>query len=441
MSGDTLERFPAQLCVIVAFNSSEENMTISAFSSHSTFLCASGRRTQGLCSQRQITTTKRRPRRAANVHAVFIWSSEGPFEDEDKRDGDSDADADSNEHDLTDDHQELAENDFSSKYEHPVFGRSWRKKHDPFDDIRGRSTDPHADEFSPAIDMAAQPGVHGNKIYAALRSYSSGPDDIDRIRAMTTDDAADAFRRVVTGIFGSIPGDAFEIVINTDRNGVSRLMQSSLATGYALRNAEFRMMLNDRMSPSFSDRSSGTSRDTFRQKDFSTSGMPDLFASEPDYMRGVPKRGRADFSSVNGSVKWWDAERGAESEMSASDYVAKLEAENELLRERLDASKLHDANSNKLLDYMRTLSPEKIASLQANLSADALDAFKRTVKSVLGELSPSKVQMTYSTSRDYLGHLAFWCLLIGYHARNLEKRLEMARMLEVAESLSGTQND
>ena len=271
---------------------------------------------------------------------------------------------------------------------------------------------------------------------------------MDKLADSTTDNAADAFRRVVMGIFGTLPADSFDIAISTDRNGVARIMQSSMATGYALRNAEFRMMLNKSIGSPLAGSSNplkghgGHAVDTAESDATGHTGMPDLFASEPDYMKNVPKRGKVDVAKVTGQVNWWNMERDSKEEMAASDYIAKLEAENELLRERLDATIIHDGNNNGLLEYMRTLSPEKISALQGSLGADAMDAFKRTIKSVLGELSSSKVQITVSTSRDYLAQLAFWCLLVGYHVRNLEKRIEMAKMLEVAESMANsTHND
>lgn len=249
-----------------------------------------------------------------------------------------------------------------------------------------------------------------------------------------SESAADAFRRIVTGILGTIPGDTYEVVITSDRGGVSRLMQSSLSTGYALRNAEFRMILNESMQTQFVSPQNDL-KTSLRDLSDST-GVKDLFSSEPDYMRSVPKRGKVDASAIRGSVQWWDSEREVKQEMNGPDYVAKLEAENELLRERLAATQIHDANSNRLMDFMRTLNPEKIAALQVNLSADAVDAFKRVVKSVLGDLSPGKVQMTYTTNRDYLGQLTFWCLLVGYCIRNLEKRLEMTKIFESTEAFA-----
>lgn len=283
----------------------------------------------------------------------------------------------------------------------------------------GNSSTPSDDSVTSAVHNDP-----GNPLYSALTQQTSGPDDIDRLRSMSSESASDAFRRIVIGILGTIPTDTYEVVISTDRTGVSRLMQSSLSTGYALRNAEFRMVLNESMA------TSGTRERTAISDSGDSPTVHDLFTSEPEYMKHVPRKGRVDARELDGAVRWWDTERQAKQEMGGADYIAKLEAENELLRERLAATQLHDANNNKLMDFMRTLNPEKIAALQADLSGEAVDAFKRVVRNVLGELSSTKVQMTYSTSRDYLSQLTFWCLLVGYCIRNIEKRYEMTKVFQ-----------
>lgn len=319
------------------------------------------------------------------------------------------------------------------------WGDAWRRsKYPDFSALaEGPSAGPgggHGGEDSP---LPSRHEEHGNDLFMAVKEYSSGPDDVDRLREFTSDSAADAFRRIVVGILGSIPADTYEIVITSDRSGLSRLMRSSLSTGYAMRNAEFRMLLNESMASS-STVGAGQSSTFPDNGEGNSASVHDLFTAEPDYVRNVASKGTVDASTLDGTVRWWDRERQVKLEMSGSDYVSKLEAENELLRERLAAAQLHDATNNKLMHFMRTLNPEKIASLQANLSNDALDSFKRTIKSVLGNLSSDKVQMTYSTGRDYLAQVTFWCLLVGYCVRNVEKRMEMNRAFQESNGFSGS---
>ncbi len=330
------------------------------------------------------------------MRAMFIWSNQGIFgeknDDDEKAQHADDDDEDDEEEDIRDLSGAGAE-----EYDHPVFGKTWAYNAGPDDDDDEKEEDEINTE-----------GVR--MLLNKLEELTKGADDLDTIRSSTSDDAADAFRRIVLGIFGTIPGDAFEVIVNTDRGGIQRLMQSALATGYALRNAEWRMTIAESMSlpPAMANVGDG---------------------EEPDYMLDVPKRGSVRTAQVSGVVHWWDGEKDARAEMNAADYVAKLEAENELLRSRLNAKKLHGAEENRILDYMKTVAPEKIASLQTDMGKDALEAFNVIIRRTLGNVSGDKVQITYSTSRDYISQLSFWCLLVGYHVRNIEKKLEMSKML------------
>lgn len=345
----------------------------------------------------------------------------------------------------------------------------------------------------------------GNHLYDILRSYTAGPDDVSRLQSNASECAMDAFRRTVLGIMGALPSDTYDVAVTCDRVGFWRLMQSSLCTGYCLRNAEYRMSLNNTMSATAPQNSSGTHLST-RAGRASTRGSTNVSSpphaaksvpaqheseghtpsdptspsasasppsssakrsrsgskdrpskdrpskvnrssstsrrdssSEPDYMRSVPFRGKVDSSSVSGIVKWWDNEHDAMKEMSASDYVSKLEAEVEILRDRLDAVHNNDKhNGNRLLEFMKTLSMDKITGLTAGIDPVTEDCFTRVTKSVLGEVNVSKVQVQYSTSRDYLAHITFWCLLVGYTLRNLEKRMEMQNLFNSTESVASS---
>lgn len=365
---------------------------------------------------------RRRPSHA--VHAVFIWSSE--YEDDQSED--------------PEDTESDPQTDNDSAFDDSVWGDAWRKTKSSADDTSSSADDddpadgPSFDEISAEeekLKVKAGDADPPNKLYVSLREQTTGPDDVERLRSLASGNATDAFRRIVMGILGTIPSDTYEVVVTSDRGGLSRLMHSSLCTGYALRNAEFRMSLNECMS---ADTGNVDTVHIGEGKTVADMRQDGESKSEPDYMRDVPRREKVDTSALGGMVRWWDGKGQAKRELGGAEYVARLEAENELLRERLAATRLHDSSNNKLMDFMRTLNAEKITGLQSNLSEDAVDTFKRVIKSVLGELSADKVQMTYSTSRDYLAQMTFWCLLVGYSVRNMEKRMEMTRIFEETEA-------
>lgn len=270
-----------------------------------------------------------------------------------------------------------------------------------------------------------------NRIFLAVRSLSTGPDDREGLREQVSSAAVDAFQQTVVGVVGALPSDAFEITVTSDRNGMATLMHSAMCNGYALRSAEFRLVLNDMLSEACGE--VGNEGDSMRKENGSAKrGRPKKAAveEEPDYMQKVPQRGlprNVDMSEVSGVVHWWDAEKEQKGEMDAKDHIARLENEIELLKDRLSASSSHgDRSSNRILKFMDTLSETKCDALQDEISPAVEDCFQKVLTSLLGDLNNKEVQSTFSMARDYCATLTQWCLLIGYVARNFEKKDELA---------------
>lgn len=403
------------------------------------------------------------------TRAIFVWSGPGdPLfggngESGGDGSGDDEADDEAADESTPDDHSNGDESvgEYPFSVEDRIFGgRHGRFAEDGHGSVHdghysGASAEPMASMFGSEPTLEDTNGAC--RLFDSLRQYTKGPDDLARLRSDASEYASDAFKRTVLGIVGALPSEAYEVTITSDRSGLRRLLVSSLSTGYALRNAEFRMILNESLSPTFGSTSSSSAHQSHTQtpslpedavqdtppkrgrpvsgKKSPTSSMDDSSQSEPEYMKNVPFRERVDASSLDGNVQWWDTTLGARQEMNAKDYVARLEAENELLRDRLRASVgYEDQGGNKLLDFMKTMSKDKIEALQSDMSAMTEDTFRRVVKSILGDVDSIKVQTTYSTNRDYLAQLTFWCLLVGYTVRNLEKRVEMQALFEGSES-------
>lgn len=407
-----------------------------------------------------LTLRRRRPRPASQTTAIFIWSND--YDDEEGEDGvedisDGDIEGDGS---LPQDGVETDGFDNGRRFHSRKNARNgaW----DPFN--AGMRDDAVPTSFGSACDGMFSGGMPSNAVYSALRAQTTGPDDIDRMHALTSDAATDAFRLVITGIFGNMPTDAYDIVITCDRASVSRLMQSALSTGYAIRNSEIRMLLNETMSspspppaaPSASATKTGNASSTREKGDKKSTTktsasssasnksapttMFEGFISDGDFIRTLSWRGNVDVSGVKGSVRWWDIEGERGRQLDAKDYITRLEAENELLRERLGASTWNGTERNRLIEFMKTLNSDKLASLQTSLTAEGASALKKTVRSVLGDLDGRHVQTTHAMRRDYLAQVSQWCLFVGYAVRNIEKRLEMTKMFEGTEACASPSN-
>jgi hypothetical protein len=120
---------------------------------------------------------------------------------------------------------------------------------------------------------------------------------------------------------------------------------------------------------------------------------------------------------------------------------------------------------NDLLDFLRSLQPEKVAELSEPTSPELKETIHSVVHGLLATLSPimhSKAsdvtkgismenlsigdnpdsidvaentclhfEPQISLPRDYLARLLFWCMLLGHYLRGLEYRLELKELLNL----------
>lgn len=129
---------------------------------------------------------------------------------------------------------------------------------------------------------------------------------------------------------------------------------------------------------------------------------------------------------------------------------------------------------NDLLDYLRSLQPEKVAELSEPTSPELKETINSVVHGLLATLSPkmhSKAppqsentqagtlniggedcaelientslpfQPLISLSRDYLARLLFWCMLLGHYLRGLEYRMELTELLSLTSDAENDRNE
>ncbi|RWW54293.1 hypothetical protein BHE74_00039132 [Ensete ventricosum] len=118
---------------------------------------------------------------------------------------------------------------------------------------------------------------------------------------------------------------------------------------------------------------------------------------------------------------------------------------------------------NDLLDYLRSLQPEKVAELSEPTFPGVEETIQSVVHGLLATLSPKmhskppphsnnvtggtlnvgmddcaglmentsiQFQPLISVQRDYLARLLFWCMLLGHYLRGLEYRLGLVQLFE-----------
>jgi hypothetical protein len=276
-------------------------------------------------------------------------------------------------------------------------------------------------------------------------------------------------------MLGLLPSDQFRVVVEALWNPFFKLLVSSIMTGYTLRNAEYRLSFERNLELSEEDAECPKSVIVEDNHHNVNLGNPVTFfrLSEED-MPQEPGKSDEELLSENMGEELGNLTPQAE------EYISQMQS-------RLDAMKkeLHDLRrknsalqmqqfvgeeKNDLLDYLRSLTPEKVAELSESSSPGVQEAIHSVVHGLLATLSPkihSKApwpkenatggalnlggedddcaelvenaslpfQPLISVPRDYLARLLFWCMLLGHYIRGLEYRLELTQLLRISSNV------
>jgi hypothetical protein len=69
------------------------------------------------------------------------------------------------------------------------------------------------------------------------------PETIARLSKPMSPEVFQVMERNIVGLLGNLPSENFGVMINTNRENLGRLLASAMISGYFLRNAEQRMVL------------------------------------------------------------------------------------------------------------------------------------------------------------------------------------------------------
>ncbi|KAL9157631.1 hypothetical protein ABFS82_08G017300 [Erythranthe guttata] len=273
------------------------------------------------------------------------------------------------------------------------------------------------------------------------------PLDNSVISKGVSDSAKDSMKQTISTMLGLLPSDQFTVTVTVSKHPLDRLIVSSIATGYTLWNAEYRISLMRNFDISLhSSKSSivcnndGTSEVRWEASD---SG-----GGEKDFNGGV--EGSAEESKNTNTQTFEDLSP------EALNYIQQLKSELSAAKQELHAQKQeslemeHIRNSNNnLLEYLRSLESDMVAELSRPSSPEVEEIIHELSQNILrrffkdettsdyeGDLAVSSIQNyqetdkeysdTIGTSRDYLAKLLFWCMLMGHHLRGLENRLHLS---------------
>ncbi|XP_039046302.1 uncharacterized protein LOC120186456 [Hibiscus syriacus] len=282
----------------------------------------------------------------------------------------------------------------------------------------------------------------------------------------------DAMKRTISDMLGLLPSDRFQVLIETLQDPLSKLLVSSMMTGYTLRNAEYRLCLernlccDGQLGNQTSEKSNFHLQETLLDGT-KTNGFPgkDDLSSESektaeDEFGDIEYQGMGDVSPVTHK------------------YILLLRSRLTFMKKELREIKRKNAalqmqqtdgeEKNDLLDYLRSLEPYKVAELSEPTSLEAREAVYSVVHELLATLSPTmhykvppfsgnpatgalnnvvsedctelvenaslQLQPTILLTRDYLACVLFWCKLLGHYLRGLEYRMELIELLSSTSS-------
>ncbi|MED6196488.1 hypothetical protein PIB30_048020 [Stylosanthes scabra] len=291
------------------------------------------------------------------------------------------------------------------------------------------------------------------------------PLDVSHIQKDVSPTTADAMKRTISGMLGLLPSDQFHVIIEAMWEPLSKLLMSSMMTGYTLRNAEYRLCLEKNIDMYESD--------TEKPKAESTGlDLQGLLHDSVNVMDFCTKNNLS--SKVENLHEDVDLQDLGEMSVEAQQYITNLQSRLSSMKKELHEVKRKSAalqmqqfvgeEKNDLLDYLRSLQPEQVAQLSEFTSSELKDTILSVVHGLLATLSPRmhsrpstmsenatvgaanagsedcaeviensslQFQPAISLTRDYLARLLFWCMLLGHYLRGLEYRMELMELLSL----------
>ncbi|OIW06872.1 hypothetical protein TanjilG_19521 [Lupinus angustifolius] len=296
--------------------------------------------------------------------------------------------------------------------------------------------------------------------------------DVSHIQKDVPPTTADAMKRTISGMLGLLPSDQFNVVIEALWEPLSKLLISSMMTGYTLRNAEYRLCLEKNFDIYEEDLEKPKAENT----------MLDLHEVQQDSVSVTGFNRKSNLSSkVEDLHEDVDVQDLGEISAEAQQYIFNLQSRLSSMKKELRDVKRKSAalqmqqfvgeEKNDLLDYLRSLQPEQVAQLSEFSSSELKDIIFSVVHGLLATLSPKMhskpstmsenatvgaanagnedcaevvensslhFQPVISLTRDYLARLLFWCMLLGHYLRGLEYRVELMELLSLT---SDAEND
>ncbi|GMP38478.1 hypothetical protein CsSME_00009708 [Camellia sinensis var. sinensis] len=231
------------------------------------------------------------------------------------------------------------------------------------------------------------------------------PMDVSLIQKDVPLTTVDAMKRTISGMLGLLPSNQFQVLIEAVWEPLSKLLVSSMMTGYTLRNAEYRLCLERNL-----DIDEG-SIEIIKTED-SKFEAPRMLL---DYERRVNLARKDEMPKLEKISDKASESIGVEGlgkiTPEAQQYILNLHSRLSSVKKELHEVKRKTAalqmqqfvgeEKNDLLDYLRSLQPEKVAELSEPTCTELKEVIHSVIHGLLATLSPkmhSKAPLSENTS-------------------------------------------
>ncbi|XP_059447325.1 uncharacterized protein LOC132178789 isoform X1 [Corylus avellana] len=302
------------------------------------------------------------------------------------------------------------------------------------------------------------------------------PLDVSLIQKDVPPTTVDAMKRTISGMLGLLPSVQFQVLIEALWEPLSKLLVSSMMTGYTLRNAEYRLCLEKNLD--MHDENNEKQTPEISRLDLQGLLLDSASILELSGEHESPSKFEKFTEDLLENI---DIQGLGEISPEAQQYILHLQSHISSVKKELCEVKRKSAalqmqqfvgeEKNDLLDYLRSLQPEKVAELSEPTSPELKEIIHSVVHGLLATLSPKmhskapplsenssngtinvgsedcaelventslQFQPLISLTRDYLARLLFWCMLLGHYLRGLEYRMELMELLSLT---SNAEND
>lgn len=263
------------------------------------------------------------------------------------------------------------------------------------------------------------------------------PLDTSDISKGVSDSAKDSMKQTISTMLGLLPSDQFSVSVRVSKVPLHHLLASSIITGYTLWNAEYRISLVRNFELSIDSPESYIFEKGSEASGFDFEGRE---CEGADIDLGIDSSEQITSQSLNGLSP------------EALRYIQRLEAELSSAKKELDSQKQdflqiesNRGNNNNLLEYLRSLESSMVSELSQPSSTEVKEVIHELVQNTIHrffkddamenitiasmkdhQVGSSEKSEMFTTSRDYLAKLLFWCMLLGHHLRGLENRLHLS---------------